>query len=292
MKSIRRRGRGWRSTKRRRRLLLQELQWWWQPGVQEASCDNSVDCSYAMPVQCYSFYLEGGRGPSTSRWAGPPAAGSGPGWAGWIQSRHCYCASGLLKLAGQTRGEERGGEESTGKQEGKRSRGVGFTTSKHSSQSREGERERGWERERRGKKEGRVYPYNSTGFQSFSSEDAEVVQTPDQLVSRSVIIEQISMRLNPNTPGCVSNPKNHLDAPVPPNRDCKDLPWEFLRPVTGIGSNSSSVPTSPPACWGSKSEIRRDESAENRRHEGVGCNRMKAQSLEEEVKRKQKEAHI
>lgn len=43
-------------------------------------------------------------GPSTSRWAGPPASGSGPSLAGWIQSHHCYCASGLLKLAGQTRG--------------------------------------------------------------------------------------------------------------------------------------------------------------------------------------------
>lgn len=40
--------------------------------------------------------------------------------------------------------------------------------------------------------------------------------------------------------------------------------WEFFRPVTGIGSNSSSVPASAVACCGSKSEIRRDESA-------IGC---------------------
>lgn len=45
------------------------------------------------------------------------------------------------------------------------------------------------------------------------------------------------------------------------NRQLGDSPWEFLRPVTGMGSNSSSVPTSALACWGSKSEIRRVESA-------------------------------
>lgn len=31
--------------------------------------------------------------------------------------------------------------------------------------------------------------------------------------------------------------------------------------MTGMGSNSSSVPTSAPAGWGSKSEIRKEESA-------------------------------
>lgn len=55
--------------------------------------------------------------------------------------------------------------------------------------------------------------------------------------------------------------------------------WEFFRPVTGIGSNSSSsVPASALACWGSKSEMRRDESA-------LGCaqspdNRLKSSKAE------------
>lgn len=52
--------------------------------------------------------------------------------------------------------------------------------------------------------------------------------------------------------------------------ECKDSPWEFFRPVTGIGSNSSSVPASALACWGSKSEIRRDESAGDKR-KVLGC---------------------
>lgn len=43
-------------------------------------------------------------------------------------------------------------------------------------------------------------------------------------------------------------------------------PCEFFRPVTGIGSNSSSVPASALACWGSRSEIRRGEES------GVGRN--------------------
>lgn len=34
--------------------------------------------------------------------------------------------------------------------------------------------------------------------------------------------------------------------------------------MTGIGSNSSSVSASALACWGSKSEISRDESAEDK----------------------------
>lgn len=53
---------------------------------------------------------------------------------------------------------------------------------------------------------------------------------------------------------------SHLSAP-----ECKDSPCEFFRPVTGIGSNSSSVTASALACWGSKSEIRRDESAGDKR---------------------------
>lgn len=40
--------------------------------------------------------------------------------------------------------------------------------------------------------------------------------------------------------------------------------------MTGIGSNSSSVPASALACWGSKSEIRRDESAGDKR-KVLGC---------------------
>lgn len=87
-------------------------------GVREASYDNSVDCCYAVPVYNPVLQILRGGGAPTSRWAGPPTAGSGPSWAGWIQSRHCYCASGLLKLAGETRGRrgdmtgtgERGGE--------------------------------------------------------------------------------------------------------------------------------------------------------------------------------------
>lgn len=46
---------------------------------------------------------------SRGRWAGPPAAGSGPGWAGWTQSCRCYCESDLLK--GQTDREVKGGGE-------------------------------------------------------------------------------------------------------------------------------------------------------------------------------------
>jgi len=33
---------------------------------------------------------------SRGRWAGPPTAGNGPGWAGWTQNCHCYCESDLL----------------------------------------------------------------------------------------------------------------------------------------------------------------------------------------------------
>lgn len=49
---------------------------------------------------------------SRGRWAGPPAAGSGPGWAGWTQSCRCYCESDLLKEArrtGRLEAGERGG---------------------------------------------------------------------------------------------------------------------------------------------------------------------------------------
>lgn len=98
-------------------------------GVQEASYDNSVDRCYAMPV--YNPVLQllwGGRVP-TSRWAGPPAAGSGPSWEGWIQSRHCYCASGLLKLAERQkrRGGRQRGRDGYKQTEVRRGAGAGVT---------------------------------------------------------------------------------------------------------------------------------------------------------------------
>lgn len=91
------------------------------------------------------------------------------------------------------------------------------------------------------------------------------MQVPDPVISRFDFIHYLA---NPHaTEGnpinsCIFNPKDQLDPPVLHYGGCKDLPWEFFRPVTGIGSNSSSVPASALACWGSKSEIRRDESAE------------------------------
>ena len=72
------------------------------------------------------------------------------------------------------------------------------------------------------------------------------------------------------------NPKNQPDPPVSCHRDCRGLPWEFFRPVTGIGSkSSSSVPASALACWGSKSEMRRDESAEDKRKVCWWCESVK-----------------
>lgn len=62
---------------------------------------------------------------------------------------------------------------------------------------------------------------------------------------------------------------NHKNQPDPPASRHEDLPWEFFRPVTGIGSNSSSVPASTLACRGSKSEMRREESAENKKKCGL-----------------------
>lgn len=59
----------------------------------------------------------------------------------------------------------------------------------------------------------------------------------------------------------VPGPICYYSDPSVHHRQLRDSPWEFFRPVTGMGSNSSSVPTSALACWGSKSEIRRVESA-------------------------------
>lgn len=64
--------------------------------------------------------------------------------------------------------------------------------------------------------------------------------------------------------------------------EAEDSPWEFFRPVTGIGSNSSSVPAS--ACWGSKSEISRDESAEDKTRRDV----EKEVVLDEKLKRQER----
>jgi len=61
---------------------------------------------------------------SRGRWAGPPTAGNGPGWAGWTQNCHCYCESDLLKEARWTGrlGEE---EREDSQIEIKRDRGKG-----------------------------------------------------------------------------------------------------------------------------------------------------------------------
>lgn len=139
MQLTRRAGQEWWSSERQRTFLLYELECRWQPGVQGASYDNSVDSCYAMPR--YNPVLQLLRGPSTSRWAGPQSAGSGPSWAGWIQSRHCYCASGHLKLAGET-GEGRG--DKYRQKVGEGSRGAGVTTRKS---------RRGWEVENGREKE-------------------------------------------------------------------------------------------------------------------------------------------
>lgn len=47
-------------------------------------------------------------------------------------------------------------------------------------------------------------------------------------------------------------------------KNFKGVPWEFFRPVTGIGSKSSSVAASALADWASKSEIKRDESEDDK----------------------------
>lgn len=65
---------------------------------------------------------------------------------------------------------------------------------------------------------------------------------------------------------------------MPPGGQSDSSPCEFFLPVTGIGSNSSSVPASALACWGSRSEIRSEESAQ-RETKGVGPTKKENQTI-------------
>lgn len=122
--------------------------WWrWEwrggrEGYRKRAVTTEFDCCLCYAILesvTASTEGEGERGEPTSRWAGPPAAGSAPSWAGWIQSHHCYYESGLLKLAGRDGDEEAKQKE---RKEAEERGGGGAQQAKTAVRRGEGEAER------------------------------------------------------------------------------------------------------------------------------------------------------